>query len=43
MQFIAKEIIDKIASAGIVGMGGAMFPNTRKASGDKSRVLIIND
>ncbi len=40
-----KEIIDKIASAGIVGMGGAMFPTHVKLMpppGTKAEVLIIN-
>ncbi|MDR1724305.1 MAG: electron transport complex subunit RsxC [Tannerella sp.] len=41
----AKEIIDKIAAAGIVGMGGATFPTHVKLSpppGNKANILIIN-
>lgn len=41
----SKEIIDKIASAGIVGMGGATFPTHIKLMpppGTKAEVLIIN-
>jgi electron transport complex protein RnfC len=41
----AKEIISKIADAGIVGMGGATFPTQVKLSpppGNKADVLIIN-
>lgn len=41
----SKEIIDKIAAAGIVGMGGAMFPTHVKLTpptGTKADVLIIN-
>lgn len=40
-----KEIIDKIAAAGIVGMGGATFPTHVKLSpppGNKANILIIN-
>lgn len=40
-----KEIIEKIASAGIVGMGGATFPAHVKLTpppGTKAEVLIIN-
>ncbi len=40
-----KEIIDKIAAAGIVGMGGATFPTQVKLfppQGMKAEVLIIN-
>ncbi len=40
-----KEIIDKIAAAGIVGMGGATFPTQVKLSvppGKKAEFLIIN-
>ena len=40
-----KEIIDKIASSGIVGMGGATFPTQVKLtppSGNKANVVIIN-
>lgn len=40
-----KEIIDKIAAAGIVGMGGATFPTHVKLTpppGKKAEVLIIN-
>ncbi|MDH6304566.1 electron transport complex protein RnfC [Parabacteroides sp. PF5-5] len=41
----AKEIIDKITEAGIVGMGGATFPTQVKLMpppGNKAEVLIIN-
>ncbi|GHT71124.1 electron transport complex subunit C [Bacteroidia bacterium] len=41
----SKEIIEKIAAAGIVGMGGATFPTQVKLlppSGMKAEVLIIN-
>lgn len=41
----AKEIIDKIAAAGIVGMGGATFPTHVKLMpppGTKAEILIIN-
>ncbi len=41
----AKEIVAKIAAAGIVGMGGATFPTQVKLSpppGKKAEVLIIN-
>lgn len=41
----AKEIVDKIAAAGIVGMGGATFPTHVKLTpppGSKAEVLIIN-
>jgi electron transport complex protein RnfC len=40
-----KEIIDKIAAAGIVGLGGAAFPTHVKLlppPGSKAEVLIIN-
>lgn len=40
-----KEIIDKIAASGIVGMGGATFPTHVKLMpppGTKAEVLIIN-
>lgn len=40
-----KEIIDKIAAAGLVGMGGATFPAHVKLSipaGQKAECLIIN-
>lgn len=40
-----KEIIEKIAAAGIVGMGGAAFPTQVKLSvppGTKAECLIIN-
>lgn len=40
-----KEIIDKIAEAGIVGMGGATFPTQVKLMpppGNKAELLIIN-
>ena len=41
----AKEIVGKIADAGIVGMGGATFPTQIKLSpppGSKAELLIIN-
>ncbi|MDD2436111.1 MAG: electron transport complex subunit RsxC [Massilibacteroides sp.] len=41
----AKEIIDKIAAAGIVGLGGATFPTQVKLTpppGNKAEILIIN-
>ncbi|MCD8042056.1 MAG: electron transport complex subunit RsxC [Tannerellaceae bacterium] len=41
----SKEIITKIADAGIVGLGGATFPTQVKLSpppGSKAEVLIIN-
>jgi electron transport complex protein RnfC len=41
----AKEIVDKVAAAGIVGMGGATFPTQVKLSpppGKQAEVLIIN-
>lgn len=41
----AKEIVDKIAEMGIVGMGGATFPTHVKLSpppGQKAEALIIN-
>ena len=41
----AKEIIGKIAAAGIVGMGGATFPTQVKLSpppGSKAEILIVN-
>lgn len=41
----SKEIIDKIAAAGIVGMGGATFPTQVKLlppPGNKADILIIN-
>lgn len=41
----SKEIVDKIAAAGIVGMGGATFPTHIKLMpppGTKAEVLIIN-
>ena len=40
-----KEIIDKIAKAGIVGLGGATFPTHIKLSpppGNKAELLIVN-
>jgi electron transport complex protein RnfC len=42
---IPKEIIEKIASAGIVGLGGATFPTQVKLTpppGNKADILIIN-
>ena len=44
-NFSAAEIIQKIETAGIVGMGGAGFPTKNKLlsrSGKKAEVLIIN-
>jgi len=41
----AREIIDKIAAAGIVGLGGATFPTQVKLTpppGNKAEILIIN-
>lgn len=41
----AKEIIDKIAAAGVVGLGGATFPTQVKLTpppGNKADILIIN-
>ncbi|MCD7935584.1 MAG: electron transport complex subunit RsxC [Tannerellaceae bacterium] len=41
----SKEIIEKIAGAGIVGLGGATFPTQVKLSpppGSKAEILIIN-
>lgn len=41
----SKEILDKIAAAGIVGMGGATFPTHVKLMpppGSKPEVLIVN-
>jgi electron transport complex protein RnfC len=41
----SKEIIEKIARAGIVGMGGATFPTHVKLTpppGSKAEILIIN-
>ena len=41
----SKEIVDKVAEAGIVGMGGATFPTHIKLMpppGTKAEVLIIN-
>ncbi|WP_298653927.1 electron transport complex subunit RsxC [uncultured Proteiniphilum sp.] len=41
----SKEILDKIAAAGIVGMGGATFPTHVKLTpppGSKPEILIIN-
>lgn len=43
--FTSKEIIDKIASAGIVGLGGATFPTQVKLTpppGNKTEIVIIN-
>lgn len=40
-----KEIIEKIAGAGIVGLGGATFPTQVKLSpppGNKAEILIVN-
>ena len=40
-----KEIVDKIAAAGIVGLGGATFPTQVKLMpppGSKAEVIIIN-
>jgi electron transport complex protein RnfC len=44
-ELSGKEIVDKIAAAGIVGMGGATFPTQVKLSpppGKAAEVLIIN-
>ena len=44
-QLSQQEIIEKIKQAGIVGMGGAMFPTHVKLTpppGNKAEVLIIN-
>ena len=41
----SKEIIDKIAAAGIVGMGGATFPTQVKLMpppGNKAEIIIVN-
>ena len=41
----SKEIIDKIAAAGIVGMGGATFPTQVKLlppPGNKAEIVIVN-
>ncbi|RHJ90523.1 electron transport complex subunit RsxC [Parabacteroides bouchesdurhonensis] len=41
----AKEIVDKIATAGIVGLGGATFPTQVKLTpppGNKAEIVIIN-
>ena len=41
----AKEIIDKIAAAGVVGMGGATFPTQVKLMpppGSKAEIVIVN-
>ncbi|MEG2066618.1 MAG: electron transport complex subunit RsxC [Tannerellaceae bacterium] len=41
----SKEIVDKIAAAGIVGLGGATFPTQVKLTpppGSKAEILIIN-
>lgn len=41
----SKEIVDKIASAGIVGLGGATFPTQVKLTpppGNKAEIVIIN-
>ncbi len=44
-RLTGKEIVEKIAAAGIVGMGGATFPTQVKLSpppGKKAEILIIN-
>ncbi len=44
-DFSPAEILDKIATAGIVGMGGATFPTHVKLTpppGTKAEILIIN-
>lgn len=44
-KFSAKEIVDKIAAAGVVGLGGATFPTQIKLTpppGNKAEILIIN-
>ena len=41
----SKEIVDKIAAAGIVGLGGATFPSQVKLMpppGSKAEIIIIN-
>ncbi|WP_298981216.1 electron transport complex subunit RsxC [uncultured Parabacteroides sp.] len=41
----SKEIVDKIAAAGIVGLGGATFPTQVKLMpppGNKAEIIIIN-
>lgn len=41
----SKEIVDKIAAAGIVGMGGATFPTQVKLMpppGSKAEIVIVN-
>ena len=41
----SKEIVDKIAAAGIVGLGGATFPTQVKLMpppGSKAEIIIIN-
>ena len=41
----SKEIIDKIAAAGVVGMGGATFPTQVKLMpppGSKAEIVIVN-
>lgn len=41
----SKEIIDKIAAAGIVGLGGATFPTQVKLTpppGSKAEIVIVN-
>jgi electron transport complex protein RnfC len=44
-RLTGKEIVEKIAAAGIVGMGGATFPTQVKLSpppGKQAEILIIN-
>ncbi len=44
-SFSPKEIVDKIAAAGIVGLGGATFPTQVKLMpppGSKAEIVIIN-
>ena len=44
-ELSSKEIIDKIAAAGIVGMGGATFPTQVKLMpppGSKAEIVIVN-
>ena len=41
----SKEIVDKIAASGIVGLGGATFPTQVKLMpppGNKAEIVIIN-
>ncbi len=45
INFTAKEIIEKVKKAGVVGLGGATFPSYVKLmvpEGSKAEVLIVN-